>query len=234
MAHHVSHRSWLALGALVLAVVVLVLTGERLWMSVASAVHAADEWLITLLLGAEGPLPSLEIREAIRDVTALGSFSVTGLVLLVTAAFILATGEWREALGLVAVVASGVVVVMLLKAGVDRPRPELVPFGPHVATASFPSGHAAKASLVATSVVLTLWYRLRHRPARAVLVVVAVTTTLAVGASRVYLGVHWPSDVLGGWLIGAGWALLGWWLLWRAGPGGTAEPEDPQAERGHA
>jgi undecaprenyl-diphosphatase len=106
-------------------------------------------------------------------------------------------------------------VSTVLKAAFERPRPDLVPHGSYVSTASFPSGH----SMMAAVVYLTLGALLaRVEPDRRVKVFIltaAVLLALLVGVSRVYLGVHWPTDVLAGWTVGAGWALL-FWLVARA------------------
>ena len=101
----------------------------------------------------------------------------------------------------------------VLKQFYDRPRPDLVPHGSYVYSASFPSGHstlAAATFLTLATVIASLEPR---RATKALTYVVAVALTIMVGFSRVYLGVHWPSDVLGGWCLGAAWALAGWIVL---------------------
>lgn len=112
-----------------------------------------------------------------------------------------------------------------LKMGFDRVRPDLVPHGSFVYTASFPSGHA----LMSAVTYLTLGALLAsvHSPARvkAYFLAVAMVLTLLVGVSRVYLGVHWPTDVAAGWSVGAAWALMSWLLMrWLQKRGGVERP----------
>jgi undecaprenyl-diphosphatase len=123
----------------------------------------------------------------------------------------------------------------LLKMGFDRPRPDLVPHGALVYTASFPSGHATLSAVV----YLTLGALLARVQPRLVLKLyllgLAILLTVMVGVSRVYLGVHWPTDVLAGWAVGAAWALLCWatalWLQRRGrveGPGPAPDTAPPE------
>jgi undecaprenyl-diphosphatase len=153
------------------------------------------------------PLGGPMIELAMRDVTALGG--VTVLTLLVTAVtlYLLVKGRQRHAVLLLGAVAGGQVLSNLAKAIYDRPRPDLVPHGVEVTSASFPSGHA----MMATSVYLLLGVMLaRVEPKRRLKILYLLTAlvlAVLVGISRVYLGVHWPSDVMAGWVAGAGWAL---------------------------
>jgi len=125
---------------------------------------------------------------------------------------------WREDAVLLAIVLlavfGGFTVAMVLKAGFGRPRPELVPHGSYVYTASFPSGH----SMLSAITYLTLGFLLarthEHRRTKLYIMAVTLLITGLVGVSRIYLGVHWPTDVLAGWAAGAAWALL-WWLTVR-------------------
>jgi undecaprenyl-diphosphatase len=116
-------------------------------------------------------------------------------------------------------VGGGTLLSFLLKGGFDRPRPELVPHGSYVYTASFPSGHSMMSAVVYLTLGALLVRIHPKRRTKAYILTIAVITTLAVGVSRVYMGVHWPSDVLGGWTLGAAWALLCWlvarWLKMR-------------------
>jgi undecaprenyl-diphosphatase len=127
-------------------------------------------------------------------------------------------------------VGGGMIVSTLLKFGFERPRPDLVPHATQVYTASFPSGHA----MLSAVVFLTLGALLArvHKPRRVKLffLSLAVVLTMLVGCSRVYLGVHWPSDVLAGWCVGAAWAGLCWYaalLLQRKGKVESEAPATP-------
>ena len=117
----------------------------------------------------------------------------------------------------------------LLKIGFDRPRPDLVPHEAIVYTASFPSGHAMLAAVVYLTLGALLARVQPRRLLKLYLLGLAILLTVAVGASRVYLGVHWPTDVVAGWAVGAAWALLCWaaalWLQRQ----GRVETDDPEA-----
>jgi undecaprenyl-diphosphatase len=185
-----------------------------------------------LLLALRDPDDHLEPRgpawleEMMRDFTALGGVGVLTLLTIMAAGYLLLTGKRRAALDVVVSIAGGIVLSSLIKAGFDRPRPDLVPYGSQVYTASFPSGH----SMMAAVVYLTLGALIARLRAsvrvKAFVLSFSVLLTVLVGVSRVYLGVHWPTDVLGGWAMGAAWALLCWlvtlWLQSR----GEVEGED--------
>src|SRR5206468_91472 len=109
-------------------------------------------------------------------------------------------------------IVSGLFASTVLKHFFDRPRPNLVPFTVYVSTSSFPSGHSMM-SAVTYLVLGALLARSQERKlVKAYFLLGAVFLTVVVGISRVYLGVHWPTDVLAGWTAGAVWALLCWLL----------------------
>jgi undecaprenyl-diphosphatase len=105
----------------------------------------------------------------------------------------------------------------MTKLGFARPRPELVPHGAEVYTHSFPSGHAMLSAVIYLTLGVLVAASQEDRRIKQYVLCVAVLLTVLVGMSRVYLGVHWPSDVLAGWALGASFACLGWLIFRRTG-----------------
>ncbi len=177
-----------------------------------------DEWLLLLLRNpadTADPLGPAWLEEAMRDMTALGSTSVLTFVTLAAAGFLAISRKRHAAMLVIGAVVSGVLLSHALKLGFARPRPDLVPHGAAVYTPSFPSGHAMLAAVTYLTLGVLLARTLAGQVEKVFVLGVALLLTAAVGVSRVYLGVHWPSDVLAGWALGASWALLCWLLaLW--------------------
>ena len=107
-------------------------------------------------------------------------------------------------------VLSGQAVGMILKDAFQRQRPDLVPTSAYFSGASFPSGHTMMSAVTYLTLGALLARSQERRRLKAYFLLVAIFLTLAVGVTRVYLGVHWPTDVLAGWTAGAVWALLCW------------------------
>src|SRR3954471_14255177 len=162
-------------------------------------------------------------EEAARDITGLGGHVILSLVTLASIAYLLLTRKRGAAFLVIAAVGGGMLLSSLLKLGFERPRPDLVPHGTRVYTASFPSGH----SMLSAATYLTLAALLarveRYWRVRVFLIGAAVALTLLIGVSRVYLGVHWPTDVLAGWCGGAAWASLCWLVALRLQGEGKVE-----------
>ena len=165
------------------------------------------------------------VEEIGRDMTALGGTGTLILLTVFVIGLLWMQGNRRSMLLVAAAVGSGQLLDRFLKMGFDRPRPDLVPHGSYVYTASFPSGHAMMSTIVYLTLAI-LVARVQHRRrVRAYLIVCACLLAAMIGVSRVYLGVHWPSDVLAGWTVGAAWAVV-WWLIARwLGQRGAVEPE---------
>jgi undecaprenyl-diphosphatase len=155
---------------------------------------------------------------------------VLSFITLAVAGFLVLQRKTHAALFVLVAVGGGLLLSSLLKMGFDRPRPDLVPHGSVVYTASFPSGH----SMMAAVTYLTLGALLaRVQPRRSLklyLLGLAVLLAVAVGVSRVYLGVHWPTDVLAGWALGAAWALLCWTVALRLQRRGQVEGAGPDPD----
>ena len=145
--------------------------------------------------------------EAVRDITALGSFSVLGILTIGVVLHLLLTGAARTGVLVALSVIGGTIISTGLKALFDRPRPQLFETV-HVFTASFPSGHATVSAVVYLTIGALLAERAATWPARALYIGGAVLLTVLIGLSRIYFGVHYPTDVLAGWSVGAAWALL--------------------------
>ena len=161
------------------------------------------------------PLGPGWLAEAALEITALGSFAVLGLIVLAAIAWLLLIRKAGSALLVAVSVGGGVLLSSLLKSGFARPRPDLAPHADVVHTLSFPSGHAMSAAVVYLTLGALLARAQPHRRLKIYLASVGVVVTVLVGISRVYLGVHWPTDVLAGWCAGSAWALLCWAVaLW--------------------
>jgi undecaprenyl-diphosphatase len=204
--------------------VLMLLTGAGIWGFIELAdevaegqTRAVDTAILLALRNPADPTDPIGPRwleEMFRDFTALGGVGVIVFITLGVAGYLALLRKHRTVLLLAIAVVGGLLVNTLLKLGFDRPRPDLVPHGAYVYTASFPSGHA----MLATATYLTLGALLARvlpdRRTKFFVLTMAVVLCLLVGFSRVYLGVHWPSDVAAGWMIGAAWALI-WWLVAR-------------------
>lgn len=170
-----------------------------------------DERVLLALRRADNPEEPVGPRwlaEVARDVTALGSAAVLALVVCAVAGFLALVRRWRTLALVVGSTVGGAGVNTLLKSLFARPRPAVVPHLTHVLTESFPSGHAMLSAIVYLTLGALLAQLVERRWQRAYLVGVALTLTLLIGLTRVYLGVHYPTDVLGGWMAGLAWALL--------------------------
>jgi undecaprenyl-diphosphatase len=149
------------------------------------------------------------LEEAARDVTALGSFTILTAIVLFTAVYLKLSGRPRNAWFLVVCSSSGAIVSTVLKNLFERPRPELTAVT-RVFTSSFPSGHALLSAVVFLTIGMIVARSTAHGQLKALALGTAAALTIIVGLSRIYLGVHYPTDVMAGWLIGVGWALFCW------------------------
>ena len=156
------------------------------------------------------PIGPVWLEETARDVTALGSTVVLWLATLAVAGF-LALDRRYSAMGFVlGAVLSGWGLSFLLKMGFDRPRPELVPHLMRVYFSSFPSGHSMMSAVVYGTLGSLLSSLVTRRRLKFYFLAVAALLAVLVGVSRVYLGVHYPTDVLAGWSAGLAWSTLCW------------------------
>jgi undecaprenyl-diphosphatase len=197
--------------ALLVAAFVCLGAFAALAAAISAGAHPACDGELLCLLRAPGdpadPLGPVWLRKAARDVTALGSVYTLCLLTAGAAGALLLARRGRDAFCLMAAAGGAVLIARFAKDLIDRPRPALVAHGDVALSASFPSGHA----ILSAAVFLTAGALLaRSFDRRGLILVLASAAALValVGASRIYLGVQWPTDVIAGWLGGAGWALL--------------------------
>lgn len=159
---------------------------------------------------AADPLGPRWLSEFMLDATHLGSRSLLGLAGLVAVGLLAALGRWRALGFLAAAFLGGIWLSDLVKEVFDRARPDLVPHLTAETSPAFPSGHATRAAIAWPALALLALPALPAQAARAWTAAAAALLVLLVGASRVWLGVHWPSDVVAGWFLGAAWTLACW------------------------
>ncbi len=233
-------RAWFGLVApvmerRVLIALLILATGTWGFVELADEVREGEQLSLdrTLLLlfrnptDVTDPLGPLWLEATMRDITALGGVAVLTLVTLGSAVFLLLAGKRGAALFVVVAIVGAIALSFAFKAGIERARPDLVPHGTPVYTASFPSGHATGSAATYLTLGALLARFQQRRWVKIYVLSVGVFLTVIIGLSRVYLGVHWPSDVLAGWTLGAGWALLCWliarWLQRHGEVEGEAE-----------
>jgi undecaprenyl-diphosphatase len=199
------------IGVLVFALAFLALASEV----VAGDTRELDERILRSLRRGDDPAIPVGppwLGSAALDITALGSLTVLGLTVLAVTGYLLLHGLHRTALFVFLASWGGWTLNTVLKELFDRTRPDLVPHLRDVATSSFPSGHAMTSAAVFLTLGALLMRLAERRLAKFYCIAAAMLVTALVGASRVFLGVHYPSDVLAGWLIGLSWALFCWMI----------------------
>jgi undecaprenyl-diphosphatase len=170
---------------------------------------------------------SMAMEEIGRDLTALGGVIVLSLITLFVVIFLILRRMWGAMLLLLAATVGGAIVTTIIKNLVDRPRPEIFVHRSYATSGSFPSGH----SMLSAAVYLTLGSLLarftKDLKLRLYFLFLACLLTFLVGLSRIYMGVHWPTDVLAGWSAGAVWASICWTIARILQVRGAVETEVP-------
>lgn len=172
--------------------------------------HAIDQAILQGLrdpVDPQSPIGPPWIEIMFVDLTSLGGPSVLALITAISIGYLWVDGKRSAALFLALAVGAGAVLAALLKLGFARPRPDLVSHLVEVNSYSFPSGHATMATIVYLTLGVVLARAQARRRMKGYVLLVAVALAVIVGFSRVYLGVHWPTDVLAGWCVGASWAI---------------------------
>jgi undecaprenyl-diphosphatase len=156
------------------------------------------------------PIGPVWIEGPLLDLTAIGGPTVLGLVVVVVTGFLVLQTRYRTAIAVAITFFSGELLNAAMKHVFSRPRPSVVPHLRAVYTTSFPSGHAMESAIVYLTLAAILMRASQSRATKIYILGIAVLLTTLVGISRVYLGVHYPTDVLGGWIVGFTWAAICW------------------------
>lgn len=225
-------RRWPELSVLLL--LILLAGGVWLFMILADEVaegetHVLDKAVLTAFRNPADPLLPLGPRwltEAMRDLTALGSFLVLGFLTLAAAGYLCFQRLFALSALVLAAAGGGIALSAALKSLFERQRPDLIPHDMALYTSSFPSQHSMMAAVVYLTLAALLARIQPSRALRVYLLLLAVVLAVAVGLSRIYLGVHWPSDVLAGWSAGAAWATFCWLIARRLHLHGDVEAQD--------
>lgn len=181
------------------------------------------------------PFGSPWLEESMRDFTSLGGFPILITITLAVIGLLIITKKRHVAWIVCWSVSGGMLASSLLKWLFSRPRPDLVPHAAIVYTHSFPSGHAMLSAVVYLTLAALLARTQTGVRAKRNLMVVAAFLTVLIGFNRIYLGVHWPTDVLGGWVMGSSWALFCWLMMLRSQSRGKVESpaQDSCVEQPH-
>jgi len=203
--------TWLlvGLGGCVLLFAFLALAGEVM----EGETLAVDRTILLAFRSASDPSKPIGpawVSEALLDLTALGGPTVLGLVVLSIVGFLLLQARYRTAFVILLTSASGEAVSIAMKRVFLRARPTVVPHLREAFSSSFPSGHAMQSAIIYLTLGAMLMRISERRLTKIYCCVMAMALTFLVGLSRVYLGVHYPSDVLGGWIVGLFWASICW------------------------
>lgn len=188
---------------------------------------AVDRFIILSLRDPANPSVPLGppwLQEAARDVTSLGSIVVLAIITFAVVGYLFLARKHVAAWLMLIAVFGGIALNDLLKAAFARPRPDIVTHAVRVFTTSFPSGHASLSAITYLTVGALLAQSQSSHKVSIYFMALAAFLTVIVGATRIYLGVHYPTDVLGGWCIGAAWAMACWIVAARVHAADRIEP----------
>ncbi len=217
----------------VIATAVLAFVGIADEMSEGDA-HAFDMAVLQALhpdaANPADPIGPKWLDHAAVDLTAIGSVSVLAALAIAIAGFLLLARKRLEALIIAIAFLGGLAISQGLKSTFARERPPEIYRAAEIINTSFPSGHALLSAVVFLTLGAMLSRAAKTRAIRIYVMATAILLALLVGITRVYLGVHWASDVLAGWSAGAAWATACWvFERWARDRLGTGQP--PEAAR---
>lgn len=213
-------RGWLTRNGLyetaMLGGLLLLATSVWIFFEIADEVqerehHHLDEWVLMAMRDPADPSQPVGgpiVREAARDITALGGYTVITLVTLGCAGYLALRRKWRAMWLVILSIVGGLLMSEGLKQLFQRERPSVVPHLVPVHSLSFPSGHSMLSAVTYLTLGVLLVKTVAHRGSKVYMLAIAALLPMLVGVSRMYLGVHYPTDVLAGWCAGLAWAVL--------------------------
>jgi undecaprenyl-diphosphatase len=172
-----------------------------------------DEWMLRALRNPNNPAVPIGpqwLGEVTRDLTALGGIAFLTLLTLTISGYLWLRRMYSAMFFLLIAVIGGLLVSTFLKSLFNRPRPDIVTHLSSVYASSFPSGHSMLSATVYLTIGALLARFVSELRFKAYFLIVALVLTGLVGISRVFMGVHYPTDVLAGWVAGLSWAILCW------------------------
>jgi len=174
-----------------------------------------DEWVLSIVRQAEDPMQLRGpewLKDFMRDITALGGAPVLTLITLGVIGYLILQKSYRSLWLVIVATVTGLLMSFLLKFYFIRPRPDIVPHLMTETTPSFPSGHSMMSAVVYLTLAALLTRLETSNKARLYTISLAFFVVFLVGISRVFLGVHYPTDILGGWTFGLAWAMFCWYV----------------------
>lgn len=206
----------------VLISILIIVFGTLIFILIASEVTSNgteqfDENVIKSLRNPENySMPNAPewITIAMTDITALGSGTVLLLVTLAVIGFLILQNQYNAIWLIAAATICGTLITLGLKDFFERARPDMIYRLVDVNSVSFPSGHSVMSAVVYLTQASLLARIQKKRSVRIYILTIALILTLLIGLSRVYLGVHYPTDVLAGWSLGLSWASFCWFAAW--------------------
>jgi undecaprenyl-diphosphatase len=225
-------RRWKQLGGLELSLLVsLALVVGGIWSFaelaeelIGEEPHQLDREILLVLRDPQNPddpVGPLWVEEAMVDFTTLANTALLGLIAAAIVGYFVLRRNYFSAVWILLTILGATLLTTFFKDIFGRARPDIVPALDRVTSPSFPSGHSSAAAATYLTLGVLVARYLDRRRLQVYVLLLAVLIVLLVGFSRVYLGVHWPSDVLGGWVLGTVWAIITlqlelWWERWQA------------------
>ncbi len=168
------------------------------------------------------------LKATVLNLSALGSVAVVTLIVVLAATFLVLVKRRGEALLLVATSVGATLTLVVLKTVFGRERPTVVSALATEVDLSFPSGHSLIASAIYPTLGLLLARTFKDQHLKVFVLAAAACLTLMIGFTRIYIGVHYPTDVLGGWMLGLSWAILCALVSQRLRPPGIKVSPEPR------